>query len=141
MEEAAGLKVGQKIDVAFPGYSGGEIRMELIAMNEDGAGKMALVFRSNLMNAEIASLRAGRVKLCLEEYRGFALEKTALRTVDGTIGVYVQVGNLIRFRKVDIIYTDENMVLAAVKSEDGYLTLYDEIITEGTDLHAGNVVD
>lgn len=139
-EEAALLKVGQKVNILLSGYSAGQLTMQLAAMNEGADGRVALVMRSNLMNSEIASLRMENVKICLEEYQGFALEKTALRTVDGQVGVYVQVGNVIKFRKVEIIYTDETVVLAEVKSENGYLRQYDEIITEGTDLHDGDIV-
>ena len=140
-EQAESLAVGQKINIAFPSYSGGTIRMQLAAVNEASDGRLALVFRSNLMNSEIASLRMEDIKICLEEYSGYAVDKTALRTVDGQVGVYVQVGNIVRFRKIDIVYTDENIILASTGGGSGYLKRYDEIITEGTDLYDGKIID
>ena len=139
-ESAESLKVGQKINVALSGYSGGVIRMLLVAMNDSADGQVALVFRSNLMNSEIASLRMEDVKICLEEYSGYAVDKTALRTVDGQVGVYVQVGNIVKFRKVDIIYSDDSIIIASAGGGNGYLRRYDEIITEGTDLYDGKIV-
>ena len=141
MESAESLKVGQKINIALSGYSGGTIRMLLVAMNESSDGRIALVFRSNLMNSEIASLRLEDVKICLEEYSGYAVDKTALRTVDGQVGVYVQVGNIVKFRKIEIIYSDDSIVIASAGGGSGYLRRYDEIITEGTDLYDGKIVD
>ncbi len=140
MESAESLKVGQKVNIALSGYSGGMIRMQLVAMNEAADGQLALVFRSNLMNSEIASLRLEDVKICLEEYSGYAVDKTALRTVDGEVGVYVQVGNIVRFRKIDIIYSDDSIVIASAGGGSGYLRRYDEIITEGTDLYDGKII-
>ncbi|MBQ6022136.1 MAG: hypothetical protein IJR51_00755 [Clostridia bacterium] len=138
--DAARLSVGQKVNVTFAGYSGGPIRMQLAAINEGEDNKTALVFRCNLMNSEIASLRCENVKICLEEYSGYAVDRKALRTVDGEVGVYVQLGNLVRFRKVEIVYSDENVILASSSSGNGYLRLYDEIITEGTDLYDGKII-
>ena len=140
-ESAESLKVGQKVNISMSGYSGGTIRMQLVAMNEGGDGQIALVFRSNLMNAEIASLRMEDVKICLEEYTGYPVDRTALRTVDGEVGVYVQVGNIVRFRKVEIIYSDDSIVIASPGGGSGYLKRYDEIITEGTDLYDGKIID
>ena len=138
--EAADLKTGQKLNIAFAGYSGGAIKMQLAAKNEGPDGKTALVFRCNLMNSEIASLRMDDVKICLEEYTGFAVDKTALRTVDGQLGVYVLTGRLVMFRKVEIVYSDDTIILASAKGESGYLRRYDEIITEGTDLYDEKIV-
>lgn len=141
LESAESLSVGQKVNIALSGYSGGMLKMQLVAMNESSDGQIALVFRSNLMNSEIASLRMEDVKICLEEYSGYAVDKTALRTVDGEVGVYVQVGNIVRFRKVDIIYSDDSVIIASAGGGSGYLRRYDEIITEGTDLYDGKIID
>ena len=138
--DASLLTLGQKINITFSGYSGGTIRMQLVAVNKGENDETALVFRSNLMNSEIASLRYENVKICLEEYSGYAVDRTALRTVDGEVGVYVQLGNLVRFRKVEIVYSDDTIILASAGSGNGYLRLYDEIITEGTDLYDGKII-
>ena len=138
--EAALLSTGRKLNITFSGYSGGPIRMELVSVNEGADEKTALVFRCNLMNSEIASLRHEKVRICLEEYSGYAFDRSALRTVDNEVGVYVQLGNLVRFRKVEIAYSDDSIVLAAPKTDSGYLRLYDEIITKGTDLYDGKII-
>ena len=43
-------------------------------------------------------------------------------------------------KKIDIIYSDEYMILADVKTDDGYLKLYDEIIIGGVENDDGKVV-
>ena len=139
-DEAKELEIGDKFKVSFSGFSGGPLLMELAAKNEGTDDKVALVLRNNLMNAEIASLRKENVKITLEEYTGYVVDKTALRTVDGEVGVYIQLGSLVKFRKVDIIYSDDSIALAAVNPANGYLRQFDEIITEGTDLYDGKII-
>ncbi len=140
-EDAAELRVGGKVPVSFSGYSGGSVRMQVAAVNESADGRAAVVFKSNLMNSEIASLRDENIKICLEEYSGYAVDREALRKLDGVDGVYVKVGNLARFRKVNIVYSDESIILAEAAAGEGYLRLYDEIITKGTDLYDGKIID
>jgi|GEM_PF-6408685 len=139
--DADEISVNQKVNISIAGFSQDAVKMTLAAKNEGTGDRVALVFRCNLMDSEIASLRIENVKICLEEYSGYAVDKKALRTVDGETGVYIQLGNLVRFRKVQIVYTDDNIVLAAAKGDNGYLRLYDEIITEGTDLYDGKIID
>ena len=137
------LPVGRKIRVTFDSVSDGELTMALRAKNPGEDGKVALVFSSNLMNAEIATLRIENAKIFLEEYSGYPVEPSALRTVDGEVGVYVQVGNIVRFRRVELSYTEGDTILIATKPKEnvsGYIKLYDEIILEGTDLYDGKII-
>lgn len=138
--QAVELEVGDKVNITFSGFSGGAVKMELIAKNEGAEEKTALVFSSNLMNAEIASLRKENVRITLEEYSGYVVDKNAIRTVDGEEGVYIQLGSLVKFRKVEILYSDDSIVLAAVNPENGYLRQFDEIILEGNDLYDGKII-
>ena len=70
--------------------------------------------------------------------------------VDGEKGVYVRRGNVARFRKLNIVYSDQTYVISATASQDGepivddpgnYLKQYDEVILEGKDLYDGKIID
>ena len=64
------------------------------------------------------------------------LQKTSLRLIDGELGVYIKYGNLVKFKKVDIIYeTDDYILSSATEGSGSYLSLYDEIITSGKNLY------
>lgn len=139
-EDAKELKIGNSLGVIFT-ESGGEIEMTVKAINPDENGDCALVLVSDRVDAQLARLRIEKVKLRTEEYTGYAVDKSAVRTVDGELGVYIQLGNIIRFRKIDIIYSDDSIVLVSNNEENGYLRLYDEIIVEGTDLSDGKIID
>jgi hypothetical protein len=47
------------------------------------------------------------------------------------MGVYVLVGESTEFRKLDIIYEDEDFYLSRLNAGSGYVSLYDDIIVKG----------
>ena len=136
------LKTGSAVTLRFPSLSDSELKMTLRAKNPDGAGNVTLVFSSNLMNAEIASLRLESASIMLESYTGYQVDISALRKVDGVDGVYVQDGNIVHFRKAKKIYAENDIILiGAEEGEPGYVRLYDEIILEGIDLYDGKIIN
>ena len=141
--EAEAVSVDQRFDIVFSGYAEGPVSMYLVKKNktEDG-DRVVLVFRSNLMNAGLASLRLEEAKITLESYSGYAIDPNALRQrkEDGAWGVYVQLGSLVKFRQVKIIYQDESVAISESVPNDGYLRLYDEIILEGVDLRDDKII-
>ena len=47
-------------------------------------------------------------------------------------GVYVMDGETVTFRKLDVIYEGDDYVLSSLNAGDGYLILYDSIISRKT---------
>lgn len=139
--DAGSLSVGSSVKITFQSLSSEFLTMKLKAKNQNADDSVTLVFASNLMDSEIAALRRETVKIRTEEYSGYAVNKKAVRTVDGETGVYVQLGNIVRFRKTDIIYSDDSVILvSATGDRNGYLRLYDEIIVEGAGLYDGKII-
>ena len=138
-----GIGVGDNVGVSFLNPSVGTVKMHVDAINaNEGKSTVTMVLRCNQMSAAIAALRKEKVKVIVEQYEGFVVEPKAVRTVDGEKGVYVKLGNIVKFRKIDIAYSDDTMVLAvSPDGENGYLKQYDEIIIEGTDLYDGKNID
>lgn len=57
-------------------------------------------------------------------------------------GVYVVVNQALEFKKVDIIYDDVGFFISRIDSNDEELVqLYDDIVTEGTDLYEGKSIN
>lgn len=141
--EKLGNKVrGSYVTVMFGNSSADDLRMEIVAVNvTEGSNVLTVVLRSNIMNEEIAALRHEAVKIRVDSVSGIAVDRMALRTVDGEKGVYVKEGNLVSFKKVNIIYSDANIVLSEPQPlDDSYLAVYDEMILEGTDLYDGKLL-
>ena len=142
-KEIDGIEAGDSVSVSFLNSSVGAINMYVAAINEgEQEGIVTMILKSNKMDSAIATLRKETVRLCVEKYRGYVVDPRAVRTVEGETGVYVKLGNIVRFRRIDIAYSDEGMVLATCPDgAGGYLKQYDEIIIEGTDLYDGKNID
>ncbi len=141
--EKLGNKVrGSYVTVMFGNSSADDLRMKIESVNvTEGSDVLTVVLRSNVMNEEIAALRHEAVKIRVDSVSGIAVDRMALRTVDGEKGVYVKEGNLVNFKKVNIIYSDSNIVLSEPQPlDDSYLAVYDEMILEGTDLYDGKLL-
>lgn len=142
-KEIYGIDTGDSVSVSFLNSSVGAINMYVSAINEgEQEGIVTMILKSNKMSSAIATLRKETVRICVEKYKGYVVDPRAVRTVEGQTGVYVKLGNIVRFRKIDIAYSDDGMILATCPDgESGYLKQYDEIIIEGTDLYDGKNID
>ncbi len=55
-------------------------------------------------------------------------------------GVFIVRGDSLVFKKVNVVYWGEGYVICSQETDDDYLKLYDEIVTEGKDLYDGKVI-
>lgn len=136
------IEVGDALTVNFTGAAVDDLRMIVAAVNEDeSAGKTTIVLRSNYMNEAIASLRKCTIKIRFEQHSGYIIDPRSVRTVDGEKGVFIYLRNQAKFRKINIVYSDENIILAdGDGGKEGYISQYDEVLLEGTDLYDGKVI-
>ena len=143
MEELAGKTKGSFVTVSFSDSQVDDIRMKIEAVNTvDGSDEVALILSSNLMNEHIAGLRNVTVKIRVSSVSGLAVDRMALRTVDGEKGVYVKIGNLVEFKKVQIVHSDDNIILSGDDGKtSGLLEMYDEVILEGVDLYESKLLN
>ena len=75
--------------------------MTLAAKNEEN-GEVLLVFVTQEMPADFDFARTQRVSAVYGEVTGYRVPSSALRVVDGQVGVYVRAGSTIRFRTADV---------------------------------------
>lgn len=135
------LNEGYDYKIIFPESTAGEVTVTLESLQNTENGKTVIVLRSNLMNENLVNLRIEKAQLVLKEYNGFKINKIAIRELDGKMGVYIRRGNLINFRKVDIIYTGEDYVIVKKDTESAsVLKQYDSVVVRGKDLYDGKVV-
>ncbi len=143
LEKLGDIGAGSTVTVTFANSPVDELKMTVYAVNQtEKSDTVTLVLGSNIMNEDIADLRIVSVKIRVNSYSGLVVDRRALRTVDGEKGVYVKVGNIAEFRKVNIIFSDENYILSsAPEGARGYLELYDEIIPEGVELYDSKLLN
>ncbi|NLA76326.1 MAG: hypothetical protein GX851_00595 [Clostridiales bacterium] len=135
------LKIGKTITVDFPvsGIENLPVTVYKIGNNKDGYS--SLILSCNMMNEELAVLRNEKARIVVNEYMGYKIPSSCIRMSDGEKGVYVMMGNVVKFRKINILYsTEEYCIVYNPDGANGYVKLYDEVVTEGTDLYDGKVI-
>ena len=139
-EEVEEFYLGQRLQVSFPDSQAGSIECKVAAMNTDGNGSTALILSATAMDAEYANLRKTNVVISIDTYTGIKVDQKAVRVVDGEQGVYVLLGNVVRFRNIETIYSEEGFHIVDASGQYGYIKAFDEIIIGGTDLYDGKLV-
>ena len=144
-EDALSLSIGSSYAVDFTA-SGERINMTLAAKNEEN-GEVLLVFRTQSMPEGFDFSRTQRASVVYGSVTGYRVPSSALRVVDGVVGVYVRSGSTILFRTADVLYESGAYAYVSTKSEPVTfyaddedetndmtckgLMLYDEVIVSG----------
>ena len=146
LSEIAEVKVGSQFDIRMPFVSGEVIPMKLVSINKDASGQAALVFTCTNMNRDLSTVRVEKIEIRLKEFDGLRIPESAIRFNDQQEpGVFVQVGNVLAFRRIQVLYHDAVAGYSVCKIPDdnmkGYVDLYDKIAVKGEDLYDGKLVD
>lgn len=101
-----------------------------------------LVLDFDVSNQSIVSGRTAQIKILFDEYYGIRIPSSAIHFDDKEqMGVFIKVGVNVYFRRIDVIRTEGDYTLVKdTTKKDGYLSLYDSVITEGTDLYDGKII-
>lgn len=149
-EKSKNNKADVTFKILFPFTSTGEITCKFVSLN-NSESKSTVIFSCNIINEDILKLRTEKAKIVMKEYTGYQISKSALRSQDNKMGVFVLKDSLIKFINIDEIYTGSDFVLAALKEDiiknpdikdaDKYINLYDRVITQGKDLYDDKVIN
>ena len=81
------------------------------------------------------------VEIIKGNYEGLKVPASALRVIEEDTGVFVNTDGVARFRKVDVLYRDDEMAIVDKSEETGYLKIYDPVIVEGKDIEPGKLIN
>lgn len=151
------VKAGERYEVTFSDESDTVITMTLedLRFGDDGNGLMILSCFDLSMSYGFS--RAQNVKIKMSSVTGYRIPSESLTERDGESGVYILIGTVVEFRRVDVIgegngyyivetyekdaAEQENTDDADGASEYPYLNVNDLIITSGNDLYDGKLID
>ncbi len=140
-DDTVNLSYNKAVYVNFP-YNGIEkLPVKLYKIGDRSGEKTMLILSCDLMNENLSALRIENLQIITEEYEGYKIPNSAIRTVDGVKGVYVVRGNLLGFRKIHIVHSTDTYTL--VNNPDGesdYIKLYDKVVTKGVELYDNKLV-
>ena len=106
------------------------------ASPSDGDSPVAVIFTSNYMNSGLSALRVQNVDLSMRTYTGLRVSKQAVRFRDGVKGVYVEVGNSLKFKPIEdcILYEGSDYLLISDSDSSYELQQYDRVVIGGSGL-------
>ncbi len=142
---------GHAYTVIFPYSTVDELRMTYdrrITQTDDEACLM--VFKCNKLPEGFDFTRKQTVEVVSEEYSGLRVSTQALRIKDDKTGVFVLDGNLVVFKETTVLSRENGFCVCKVPVNPDYpgrhdiayrsktqLSLYDTVITSGTGIYEG----
>ena len=140
-EEAKKFSEGIQVELDFGITSFDEVPVEVTRMTQEENGRVGVVFRGNYMSAQLAQMRIQSVEINFKRYTGLRLNKSAIHYSDASAWVYKVSGLEMKKVPVEILYEGIGYVIIPdSQSETNQVSLFDQVITEGTDLYDGKTV-
>lgn len=134
------LEVNDNVYIKIPSFGSGRIKCTVSDMRKSGE-ECVVVLSSSFIYDNILTLRQEEVQLIVQTHSGIQVRQSALRKVDGEDGVYVKVGLLLRYKKVNILYNDGiNAIIEYNVAESSGLRVYDQVVYKGSNLYDGKAV-
>lgn len=140
-DKTVNLTQNNSLYVNIP-YRGIErLPVKLYKIGDRDSNSTMLILHCNFMNEALADLRVEEIQIVTEEYEGYKINNSAIRTVDGVKGVYIVRGNLLGFRKIHIVYsTDKYSIVDNPEGETDYIKQYDQVVTKGVELYDNKLI-
>lgn len=109
------------------------ISVEIQEIKEtENPNESILVLYCDKLTEDLVQHRIENAEIILNKYNGIKVPRNAIRfNASGEKGVYVQMGEQILFKKIDVIYDSEDYIISKETGLRGTLQLYDDIIVEG----------
>ena len=116
-DSLASKVVGDEYTVHFPHNKDIKLSMTLVKISE-GEDVGIAVFKSDKTPDGFDFARMQSYELIENEYTGFKIPKSAVRIKDGQMGVYVLTGEVVHFRRIEVMIEYENNYLVSMDHEE-----------------------
>ncbi len=93
-----------------------------------------VIISCDVINYELVQHRIETIEMSVENYEGIKVPRKAIRFKDDQKGVYIKLGENIEFKKIDVIFEGDDYVISSASTDNDFLMLYDDIITEGIEI-------
>ena len=136
------LNIGENIKVKFSFNGDDSTEMTVYEIIYDSTEENAVIVLScDIMSEYISSARYYQADVIFNNFSGLKIAKSAERILDGERGVYIKLGNQIKFKKLNVLYETDEYLITKVSSDNSYVRLYDEVVVEGKDLYNGKHIN
>ncbi len=140
-EKTVDITNDKKIYLNFPESGIEKLSVKVHKIGDRSEKETVVIFSCDEMNESLSDFRIEKIEIITDEYSGFKISNSSIRTVDRAQGVYIVRGNLMGFRKIKIVYTtDDYSIVDNPDNASGYIKLYDKVVTEGVDLYDNKLI-
>ena len=148
-EDSVFYESGETYRMIYPYSTGLSINCTLQQkVTQTDMDEVILVFKTSNIPEGFNFLRKQKTQIIRDEFEGLKISKGALRIVDGYEGVYVLIGNVVKFKRCDKICDNEGYYIININDplenesdvKYGYLRMYDSVIVSGKDLYDGKMI-
>lgn len=132
----------RKLQISFPGKVEETLPVTVELVETDVDTDLAkVVLRCEYTNQDVLKLCHQAAQVDFNTYTGLRVDRNALHILDNQKGVYIKYGSIERWRKIQVLYENEDYLLVPAKpNEFSALKIYDEVIVEGNDLRDGKLL-
>ena len=111
--------------------------------------KITVIISCNYMNKELANLRKENFKITFDNFKGIIVKSNSLHKLSNNeneydFGVYVKVGNYLKWKLVKPIFLNKDVVVCKYDAEEymneNYLQPGDNVVVSGNDLYIGKKI-
>lgn len=117
-ESLKAKEAGKEYTLYFPYNRNEKLTMTLEKICDGTEGYGAAVFATDRIPADFDFLRMQSYEILEKEYTGFKVPKTAVRILDGQMGVFVLSGEIVHFRKIDVMTEYENSYIVEMNHSE-----------------------
>ncbi len=145
-EQSLKYKVGDRVQLHTSLKNNPDLSVLVAAINKSqNNDRVIIIFSCQEMNEELAEMRTLSVSVVDGVYEGLKVKKSALRVVDGERGVFVISGMELKFVKVTVIYSKDELDYTICEKTDNpnstVLRLYDKVVVKGKNLYDGKIIN
>ena len=140
-EKTVDISNEKNIYLNFPESGIEKLPVDVFRIGDRSGKETVVIFSCDEMNESLSNFRIEKIEIITDEYSGFKISNSSIRTVDKQQGVYIVRGNLMGFRKIKIVYTtDDYSIVTNPENNSEYIKLYDKVVTEGVDLYDNKLI-
>ncbi len=140
-EHLSHLSVGKRVWLRFPEIDTKRYAASVAHISAVEDGKVVVMVECPHYIKDIYTMRNTNCDIITHLFNGYQIPPTAVRVDDeGNTGVYVDVSGIVRFREIDILYQNDNVVIVDKSERNGYIKQYDAVIVGGKNIESGAVL-
>lgn len=141
-KEAQSYTLNGTVTLKFTTRSTREVPATVVQIVQEEE-QAAVIFSGDYLDENFVTMRFEKPTVQLHSYTGIIVPRDAIRIreledengelVDTKV-VYIQVGQSVQYRLLNIIYEDEDIVVSKAMNDSQYVAMYDQVILKGKDL-------